>query len=136
MFPSPGFTQDQWRAEQERRAEQEQIRRLRTIQTLRISSKGPASTRQSWYMGEYTRIEEKRNGRPVWRSKGWVFTSYFYYTSSGHWTVGPDYTKDRGGIQSEEAGLATIPEYGWLYVEGEGGWTSELSSYYRGWQYW
>ena len=111
LYPTSGLTVDQWRAEQ--------ILRLRTIQTLRISSKGPASTHQSRRMGEYTRIEEERNGRPVWRSKGWFLTRYFYYTSGGHWMVGSDYTKDRGGIASEEAGLATIPEYGWEYVETE-----------------
>ena len=101
-----------------------QLLRLWIIQTLRISSKGPASTHQRRCMGEYTRIEEERNGRPVWRSKGWFSTTYFYYNSGGHWMVGPDYTKDSGWIESVEAGLATIPEYGWRYGDGET-WTSD-----------
>ena len=91
-----------------------QLLRLWIIQTLRISSKGPASTHQRRCMGEYTRIEEERNGRPVWRHQGGQ--DYFYYTSGNWWMVSDDYTDDSGGIQSGEAGLATIPDYGWEYA--------------------
>ena len=103
-----------------------QLLRLWIIQTLRISSKGPASTHQRRCMGEYTRIEEERNGRPVWRHQGGQ--EYFYYswsyTSGNRWVVGPDYTEDSGWIQSGKAGLATIPEYGWQYYD-RGDWPSD-----------
>ena len=35
-----------------------------------------------------------------------------------YWLLGNDYTEPRGGIQTINAGLLTIPQYGWQVNNG------------------
>ena len=48
----------------------------------------------------------------------------FIIAGAGTWMVGPDYTDDIGGIQSEKRGLLTIPTSGWQY-EDEDKWNGD-----------
>ena len=94
------------------------------MDTLTVSSSGPAATHLSSCMGEYRRVGGlMAEGRPVWRMG--QTGDYFFYTSNGRWMIGPDYKKISGGMQSEERGLMDIPLTGWQWSAWKGTWTSD-----------
>ena len=106
------------------------------IYTLEISSDGPANEYIDYLMGKYTRDDEvKVNDRPVWISRGWTFSTVFYFSRFNKWMVkslnGPWFLrdwkgfvetasrKDSGEMKSRKNGLDEMPEHGWLYWNGE-----------------
>ena len=40
---------------------------------------------------------------------------FFFYTSTRHWLVGPDYNSSAGCIHSKDMFLETIPVRGWQF---------------------
>ena len=106
------------------------------IYTLEISTTGPAIDHISYLMGKYTKVNQiKVNGRPVWMSSGWTFSTIFYYSRFNKWMVkallGPWFLRDwmsfierasqniAGEMKSRKSGPDEVPEFGWLYWNGE-----------------
>ena len=106
------------------------------IYTLEISTTGPAINHISYLMGKYTKVDKiKVNGRPVWMSSGWTFSTIFYYSRFNKWMVkallGPWFLRDwmgfiekasqndAGEMKSRKSGPDEVGEYGWLYWNGE-----------------
>ena len=106
------------------------------IYTLEISTTGPSRAYIRYLLGRYTRSEEIQvNGRPVWLSSGWTFSTIFYYSRFNKWTVkglfGPWFLhdwqgfietasqKDAGEMKSRKTKPDEVDEYGWLYWNGQ-----------------
>ena len=53
------------------------------------------------------------NGRPLWEQLDG--DNFFFYTSTRHWLVGPDFNSSAGCIHSKDMFLETIPVRGWQY---------------------
>ena len=53
------------------------------------------------------------NGRPLWEQLDGE--NFFFYTSTRHWLVGPEYNSSAGCIHSKDMFLETIPVRGWQY---------------------
>ena len=111
-------------------------RGFEAIYTLEISTTGPAIDHISYLMGKYTKVDKiKVNGRPVWMSSGWTFSTIFYYSRFNKWMVkallGPWFLRDwmgfiekasqndAGEMKSRKSGPDEVGEYGWLYWNGE-----------------
>ena len=71
------------------------------------------------------------NGRPVWKQLDG--DNFFFYTSTRHWLVGPDYKSSTGCIHSKDMFLETIPVRGWQYDPEERGWNSAAPSTFSLW---
>ena len=53
------------------------------------------------------------NGRPLWEQLDG--DNFFFYTSTRHWLVGPDFNSSAGCIHSKDMFLETIPVRGWQF---------------------
>jgi len=82
--------------------------------TVTVTSTGPAGQRWPSSMGVFTRGEASRSGRPVWRN---TEDRYFCYDGAS-WMIGPDFTKNAGGIQSARPGLVGLDTQ-WEYWDGK-----------------
>ena len=100
---------------------------------LTVRSSGYTQEAQKYRMGIYKKVENLTIfGRPVWkRFEGFQFLFYsgkkcqfwkenslVLYKLGDYWLLGNDYTEPRGGIQTINAGLLTIPQYGWQVNNG------------------
>ena len=78
-----------------------------------------------FFLSRFSRLPEMSiNGRPLWEQLDG--DNFFFYTSTRHWLVGPDFNRSTGCVHSKDMFLERIPVRGWQYAKRR--WNSAASS--------